>query len=261
MITPFQFGQLLGKQANAPVANPLRSDAHGSAYIPLVGGAISGAAKPHPGRSRVSNVLSEGAAGLGGGIRGALNGGVLGGLAGLPFTLATGRLGPVLGGAGVGAGVGSSLGTYLGAQSSRENIPLNARALEALKQPQAAPTAPVAKAAAQKQAVIGATLGALAGAVSGRKGKRLSAIGRGAVRGFGTEVGAAGGALLGLPFMGIGAIPGAIGGGVLGNMAAHGLLGPYENDDEKFLRQLDLHKKVQERANAISGKKKKPDDE
>lgn len=133
MLTAFQFGQLLGKQANASAANPLRSDAHGSAYIPLVGGAISGAVKPHPGRSRVSNVLSEGAAGLGGGISGAINGGMLGAILSTPAAILSRRPGVFLGGTGVGAGIGSSLGTYLGSQASRENIPLNARALEALK--------------------------------------------------------------------------------------------------------------------------------
>ena len=112
----------------------------------------------------------------------------------------------------------------------------------------------------EKQALVGATLGALAGAMTGRKGMRLKAVGRGAVRGLGTEIGAASGALMGLPFMGVGAIPGALAGGVLGNMAAHSAMGPYESDEEKFLRALDMHKKVQERASDIANPKKKNKD-
>lgn len=113
-------------------------------------------------------------------------------------------------------------------------------------------------AAEEKQALVGTTLGVLGGAVSGKPGKRLRAVGRGAVKGVGTDVGAVSGGLLGagiggtigglatLPLMGIGAIPGAVVGGLggaatggrMGYNVTNSMLGPYESEREKFEEQL-----------------------
>ena len=123
----YEFGYAIGTNEKAAAATI--TDAHQAAYVPLVGGAISGALKPHPNRGTVSNVLNEGAAGLGGGLSGGLGGTVLG--AGL------GALGGIKGfgaGAALGGLLGSSVGTYRGATTHRENLPLNARALEIMKQ-------------------------------------------------------------------------------------------------------------------------------
>jgi hypothetical protein len=113
----------------------------------------------------------------------------------------------------------------------------------------------------EKQALVGTTLGVLGGAVSGRPGKRLSAVGRGAVKGLGVDVGAAAGGTLGaaaggtvgglatLPLMGIGAIPGAALGGIggavtggrLGYNVTNSMLGPYISDEEKFKAHLEKY--------------------
>lgn len=123
------------KAANAGAPTAFKSDAHPTSFIPLVGGAISGAVRPNPSRGPVSNVLGEGGAGLAGGLRGGFGGAALG--AGLGALRGVRGLGA---GAAIGGLLGSAIGTHRGAQTFRENTPLNARALEMLKaQPAAAP--------------------------------------------------------------------------------------------------------------------------
>lgn len=175
-VTPQQFGMQIGKQAGAvneqskqSSSNP--ADAHATSFIPLVGGAISGSVKQHPSLGSMNSAAREGAAGFGGGIRGGALG--LGGML-LGNLLTRGRLGfksNILG-----ALAASSLGTHIASQTSRENVPLNARALAAIA------------GGAQKQSSVLSVLGGLAGGglgglAGGAGGGILGALGGGALGG------------------------------------------------------------------------------
>ena len=110
------------QQKQSAESNP--ADAHGSSYVPLLGGAISAAVKPHPSLGTLTNVIGEGRAGMRGGALGAMMGGAGGAVADLA-TRFKGRGVPTL----LGALLGGSIGTHIGAQTHREGIPLNARAM------------------------------------------------------------------------------------------------------------------------------------
>jgi hypothetical protein len=105
----------------------------------------------------------------------------------------------------------------------------------------------------KKQAIINTPLGILGGLLSGRRGDRLRAAGRGAVKGLGTDAGmvtgaAAGGALgllTGAPILGV--VGGGIGGGMIGNSLASSAIGPYETDEEKLERLLALREAIKEK--------------
>ncbi len=117
------------------------------------------------------------------------------------------------------------------------------------------------KEARTKKAVLGAgtVIGALGGAATGKKGKRMLATGRGAVKGLGWDAGAsiggpmgfALGGLAGLPFgapllgAAAGGLTGGIGGGLLGKNVADSVIGPYETDEEKLERLLAMRDKMQ----------------
>jgi hypothetical protein len=185
-------------------ANSNPADAHGSSFVPLMGGAISGAVKPHPSRGTLTNVLGEGLAGLKGGTIGSLLGGGAGALTDLA-TKFKGRGVPTL----LGTLLGGSLGTHVGSQLHRESIPLNARALAELTNK---------KSAAEKTAIIdGALIGGALGGASAPEGNVLRGVGRGMVRGIGTELGAVGGGLAGGA---AGGAAGAAGGAGLGALTA-----------------------------------------
>lgn len=131
-VTPQQFGMQVGKTMNKQAGQSKQSssnpaDAHPTSFIPLIGGAISGSVKQHPGLGQMNSAAREGAAGFGGGVRGGVVG--LGGtlLANLLTRRKLGLKSNILG-----ALAASSLGTHIASQTSRENVPLNARAIAAL---------------------------------------------------------------------------------------------------------------------------------
>jgi hypothetical protein len=160
-----------------------------------------------------------------------------------------------------GAGAGALLGAAMGRKGTRGRNALIGGALGGGAGLLAQHLMSQKKSNHEKQALVGTSLGVLGGAVSGRPGKRLSAVGRGAVKGLGVDVGTAAGGTLGaaaggtvgglatLPLMGIGAIPGAALGGIggavtggrLGYNVANSMLGPYISDEEKFKAHLEKY--------------------
>ena len=102
---------------------------HGSSYIPLLGGFISGAKKPFPGQGSLRTSLGEGFHGLGGGVGGGLGTGAVLAILG---ALLTKSKGGAIGGGALGAGIGTSLGTHSGAKGYRTNRPITGKAFSQL---------------------------------------------------------------------------------------------------------------------------------
>jgi hypothetical protein len=117
------FGRAFG--THIKTAGPANiADAHGSSYVPYIGGAISGAVKPHPSRNAFRSSMGEGLAGLSGGVKGTLLGA---GTSAALNLLTRGKLG--LKSNALAGILGGSAGTHMGSQWHREDLPLNARAL------------------------------------------------------------------------------------------------------------------------------------
>ena len=114
----------------------------------------------------------------------------------------------------------------------------------------------------EKQAMFGfgVPAGALAGLVTSKKNKRLRAVGRGALKGLGSDVGSMMGAvpgallggglgLIGGPLgagagAGIGALLGGAGGSYLGANTMNEVLGPYETERETAREENEENKKA-----------------
>jgi hypothetical protein len=115
----------------------------------------------------------------------------------------------------------------------------------------------------KKEAVLGTTVGILGGALTGRKGKRVLAAGRGALKGLGWDLGSAPGAALGVGVgmlggpvgMGLGGALGYGAGGMLGKGIVDTAIGPYESEDEmveRVLAERDARKENKEEKEAMS---------
>lgn len=119
----------------------------------------------------------------------------------------------------------------------------------------------------EKQALIGpgTLIGAAGGAATGNPGDRWRSAGRGAIKGFGWDVGggtgAGLGALLGIPFgpagIALGAGLGYGGGGMVGKNLAGAMIGPYETEEEKLERLLAARSQKKQVKEVESGENKK----
>jgi hypothetical protein len=239
--TPQQFGMQIGKTMN--------KQAILGETGALLGAGLGAASGPeghvlqNTGRGMVRGIGTElggTLGGLGGGIAGAGLGGATGAGLGALLSLASRKrfhIDPTnlikgmttaggLGGAGGGLAAGAVLGGRAGYDAAGKLMGPASYAKQAF--------------------MVGGTLGALGGLATGKPGRRGEAVGRGAVIGGGTELGMYPGALLGglsglalggalggheaMPAAGaLGTGIGALGGGLLGNIGARGLLDSGKN--------------------------------